>query len=96
LSDEYFNSLAKHAVPLDARAVAMLSGSSMALDAYVWLAQRLHRLVPGKPQFIPWTALHEQFGQGFARIRDFRRQFLHTLTQVHAHRDRRERDDVVP
>jgi hypothetical protein len=84
LSDEYFNSLAKHAVPLDGRAVAMLSGSSMALDAYVWLAQRLHRLTPGKPQFIPWTAVHEQFGQGFARVRDFRRRFLHTLTQVYA------------
>ncbi|MFL5328677.1 MAG: replication protein RepA [Gemmataceae bacterium] len=84
LSNEYFNSLAKHAVPLDSRAVTMLSSSSMALDAYVWLSQRLHRLAPGKPQFIPWTAVHDQFGQGFARVRDFRRRFLHTLAQVYA------------
>jgi hypothetical protein len=54
----------------------------MALDVYVWLAQRLHRVLPGKPQFITWAAAYEQFGQGFARVRDFRRQFLHTLAQV--------------
>lgn len=84
LSDEFFQSLAKHAVPLDNRAIAALSSSSMALDAYVWLAQRLHRVVPGRPQFIPWISLHEQFGQGFARVRDFRRRFLQTLHQVTA------------
>lgn len=82
LSEEYFQSLGQHAVPLDHRAVAALASSSMALDVYVWLAQRLHRVSPTKPQFIPWTALHEQFGQGFARIRDFRRSFLQTLHQV--------------
>jgi hypothetical protein len=82
LSEEYFQSLGKHAVPLDHRAVAVLASSSMALDAYVWLAQRLHRVPTGKPQFIPWTAVHEQFGQGFARMRDFRRSFLQTLAHV--------------
>jgi hypothetical protein len=82
LSEEYFQSLGRHAVPLDHRAVAALSASSMALDVYVWLAQRLHRVPSSKPQFIPWTSAYEQFGQGFARIRDFRRRFLLTLAQV--------------
>ena len=82
LSDEFFRSLSRHAVPLDNRAIAALSSSSLALDTYVWLAQRLHRVPPGKPQFVPWTGLHEQFGQGFARIRDFRRSFLETLRHV--------------
>jgi hypothetical protein len=82
LSEEYFHSLGQHAVPLDHRAVAALASSSMALDVYVWLAQRLHRVSPAKPQFIPWTALHEQFGQGFGRIRDFRRSFIQTLHHV--------------
>lgn len=82
LSDEYFQSLARHAVPLDRRAVAVLSSSSMALDTYVWLAQRLHRIGLGKPQFLAWTTLYEQFGQGFTRVRDFRRKFLHVLRQV--------------
>jgi hypothetical protein len=82
LSQEYFESLGQHAVPLDARAVAALASSSMALDVYVWLAQRLHRIPSGKPQFVDWNSLHEQFGQGYDRIRDFRRRFLQTLHQV--------------
>ena len=82
LSEEYFQSLGRHAVPLDHRAVAALSSSSMALDVYVWLAQRLHRIPAGKSQFVGWANLHEQFGQGFRRIRDFRRRFLQTLNQV--------------
>lgn len=84
LSEEYFQSLGRHAVPLDHRAIAVLSSSSMALDVYVWLAQRLHRITARKPHFVPWLALHEQFGQGFARVRDFRRRFLVTLRQVQA------------
>src|SRR6185312_14951582 len=84
LSEEYFQSLGKHAVPLDHRAVAALSSSSMALDVYAWLAQRLHRIPSGKPQLVTWVAMYEQFGQGFARLRDFRRNFLQTLHQVHA------------
>ena len=84
LSEEYFQSLSRHAVPLDRRAVAALAGSAMALDAYVWLSQRLHRIPTERPQFLAWTVLHEQFGQGFARVRDFRRRFLHTLRQVRA------------
>ncbi len=82
LSEEYFQSLGQHAVPLDHRAVAALASSSMALDIYVWLAQRLHRVPSGKPQFVAWDSLHEQFGQGFARVRDFRRRFLQTLHHI--------------
>jgi hypothetical protein len=79
---EFYQSLAGHAVPLDHRAVRAIAHSSLALDTYTWLAQRLHRVAVGKPQFITWAAIYDQFGQGFARVRDFRRRFLKTLTQV--------------
>ena len=82
LSADYFESLQAHAVPLDERAVAALAHSAMGLDMYMWLAQRLHRVGPQRGQFIPWTALHEQFGQGYDRIRDFRRAFLDVLKMV--------------
>lgn len=82
LSDDYYESLTRHAVPLDRRAVAAIASSAMALDVYVWLAQRLHRVPTNKPQRISWITLHEQFGQGYDRVRDFRRQFLRTLHQV--------------
>jgi hypothetical protein len=82
LSPLYFESLTRFAVPLDERAIASLSHSAMALDIYAWLAQRLHRLHPGKPQLVSWSAMHEQFGQGYAQIRQFRAFFLRVLRQV--------------
>jgi hypothetical protein len=84
LSPRYYDSLTKHAVPLDERAIGALANSPVALDVYAWLAQRLHRVDPHRPQFITWVSLHLQFGQGFARLRDFRRAFLDVLDTVHA------------
>jgi hypothetical protein len=54
----------------------------MALDLYAWLTQRLHRINPGKPAFVPWTALKDQFGADYDRIDNFRAVFLRTLRQV--------------
>ncbi len=82
LSEEYFNSLINHAVPLDVRAIAGLSHSAMALDVYCWLAQRLHRVPKGKPQFIPWSVVKEQFGQGVARMNHFKAVFRVAMGQA--------------
>src|SRR4051794_18607306 len=84
LSLDYYDSLIRFAVPLDERAIACLAYSAVALDIYCWLAQRLHRVPEGKPQLVPWTALHEQFGQGYALIRQFRAFFLKQLGEVKA------------
>jgi len=63
LSREYFDDLLKHAVPLDGRAIRALSYSAMALDAYSFLARRLHTLK--KPIRVTWQQFHEQFGQEY-------------------------------
>lgn len=84
LSLDYYESLTRFAVPLDERAIAALAHSAIALDIYCWLAQRLHRIPLGKPQFVPWIALHEQFGQGYSRIRKFREFFNGLLLQIRA------------
>jgi hypothetical protein len=84
LGTEYFESLQEHAVPLDERAVSALAHSSMALDVYCWLAQRLHRVDPIRGQFLAWTNMYEQFGQGYERIRDFRRVFIDVVKMVKA------------
>jgi hypothetical protein len=81
-SQRYFESLMKHAVPLNETAIARLSHSAMALDIYTWLAQRLHRVEEGKNVLVPWVSLWEQFGNGYAQIREFRRVFARTLKQV--------------
>jgi hypothetical protein len=82
LSTDYYESLTRFAVPLDERAIAALAFSAVALDIYCWLAQRLHRVPEGKPQFVAWANLHEQFGQGYAAIRQFRAFFLKQLHEV--------------
>jgi hypothetical protein len=82
LSLDYFESLQRHAVPLDERAVAALSHSAMALDLYCWLAQRLHRVHPGKPQFVTWKALKNQFGWHYSAMFKFRQVFRQTLDMV--------------
>ena len=81
-SPEYFVSLVSHAVPLNESAVARLAHNAMALDIYTWLAQRLHRIEAGKIALVSWASLQEQFGPGYAQVREFRRVFKHTLTQV--------------
>ena len=84
LSQDYYDTLVRHAVPLDERAIAALAHSAVALDAYCWLAQRLHRVPLGSPQTVSWRALHEQFGQGYNLLRQFKAFFTRTMVQVHA------------
>lgn len=81
-SREYFESLMTHAVPLNEAAVARLSHNAMALDIYAWLAQRLHRIEPGRNAVVSWESLAQQFGPSYAHVREFRRVFKHTLAQV--------------
>ncbi|MEL0583902.1 MAG: replication protein RepA [Candidatus Thiodiazotropha sp. (ex. Lucinoma kazani)] len=47
-SDEYYQTLINHAVPLDLRALKSISGSALAMDIYAMLADRLHR-INGRP-----------------------------------------------
>ncbi len=84
LSQEYFQSLMNHAVPLDEGHIAALSHSALALDIYTWLAQRLHRIPVGKPARVSWAALHGQFGQGYnpEHMSKFRQVFRVALKEV--------------
>lgn len=84
LSPDYYQSLQKHAVPLDERAIGALSHSAMALDTYAWLAQRLHRIPKGQRHCIVWPLLQDQFGWGYKDLKKFREVFMRTLRQVNA------------
>jgi hypothetical protein len=81
LSPRYFESLSRHAVPLDERAIAALSNSPMALDVYAWLAQRLCRVKTN--QFISWVSLKDQFGFNFGRMDKFKESFRTILHHVY-------------
>lgn len=82
LGADYFDTLINHAIPLDQRAVCALSHSSMALDVYQWLAQRLWRIHPKSDALVTWVNLQQQFGADYKRIRKFREIFLGALRDV--------------
>lgn len=65
LSEEYFQNLAQSAVPLDHQALLSLSGSSLSMDIYTWLATRLHQIEGKKPVILYWKNLLDQFGQEY-------------------------------
>ena len=77
LGEGFFEQLERHAVPLEEAAVRAVSNNSMALDAYAWLAYRLHSLSAPRP--ISWRALRGQFGAGFNRSDNFRTHFSANL-----------------
>jgi hypothetical protein len=77
LSAGFFEQLQRHPVPLEEAAIRAVSNNSQALDAYAWLAYRLHSLTGPKP--VHWRALMSQFGAGFGRLDNFRMRFLPNL-----------------
>lgn len=84
LSDAFYRSLLDAAVPLDRRALEALKGSALALDIYMWLAHRLHR-IEGAGVTLRWKVLRDQFAQeyqGKDADKDFRKKFLPALKKV--------------
>lgn len=77
LSEGFFEQLRKHPVPLEESAIRALSNNSGALDAYLWLAYRLHSLTADR--LITWKALKAQFGTGTKELFHFKPQFTTAL-----------------
>ncbi|HYE49597.1 MAG TPA: replication protein RepA [Azospirillaceae bacterium] len=77
LSETFFRALKEHPVPVLESAIRQISNKSMALDAYIWLAYRLHSL--DRPTKLSWAALYHQFGAGFASQKHFKPEFTQAL-----------------
>jgi hypothetical protein len=82
LSEQYYSNLVTHAVPLPKLHLAALSNNATAIDLYCFLAHRLHRIPKGKPQFLAWKTLKDQFGGEYTRMTDFRTNFKRTWDLV--------------
>jgi hypothetical protein len=80
LSEEFFEEIINHPVPVDMRALKALSKSPMALDIYTWLTYRMSYLTT--PVVIPWNKLQLQFGADYARTRDFKDRLLKAFKSV--------------
>jgi hypothetical protein len=81
-SPRFYESLTKHAVPLDLRAIRAIRHSARAIDVYSWLCNRLWRVKSSKPVKVRWTSLKYQFGQPSQDIRSFKRAFKEALKQA--------------
>jgi hypothetical protein len=78
LSEGFFEQLMRHPVPIEEAAIKAISNNPAALDAYLWLAYRLHVLSGDK--LITWKALKSQFGTGYKELFHFKPRFTQALT----------------
>lgn len=77
LSEGFFEQLRRHPVPLEEAAIRAINNNPAALDAYLWLAYRLHIL--SGPKLVTWKALKGQFGAGFKELHHFKHKWRETL-----------------
>ncbi len=74
--ERFYQSLIKHALPVDMRAARAFAGSARKLDLLFWLGYRMRTI--SRPYLLTWENLHAQFGQGGnspRALRDFRQEF---------------------
>lgn len=77
LSEGFFEQLKRHPVPIEEAAIKAISNNPAALDAYLWLAYRLHVL--SCDRLITWKALKSQFGTGYKELFHFKPRFTQSL-----------------
>ena len=77
LSEGYFEQLKKHPVPLEEAAIKSLANNSAAMDAYIWLAYRLHSLKGST--LVTWKALKAQFGTSYKELYHFKNKWPKAL-----------------
>jgi hypothetical protein len=80
LSTPLYESMLDRSAPLSMDAVRALRRSPLDLDLYAWLVYRLYTL--HRRLVIPWKELCEQFGQDYARERDFHASFRSSMKRV--------------
>ena len=86
LSEDLFNEIIRHPVPLDMNTLAALKRSSLGLDLYLWLTYRTFAL--RAPLRLSWRQVYRQFGVDPARasdkrtVQNFRCEVLRELKKI--------------
>ena len=86
LSEDFFNEIIRHPVPLDMNTLTALKRSSLGLDLYLWLTYRIFSL--RAPQRLTWKQVYRQFGVHPAKASDnntvqaFRYKVLRELQKI--------------
>jgi len=82
VSEEFFNAVMNAPHPLDIRVLQHIKDSSLGIDLYTILNREAYRAMKDdKPRFLAWEWLHEQTGNEYKNLDDFRR---HALIQIKA------------
>ena len=86
LSEDFFNEIIRHPVPLDMNTLTALKRSSLGLDLYLWLVYRTFPL--RAPQRITWRQVYRQFGahpdnaSHKRTVQNFRYEVLRELRKI--------------
>lgn len=80
LGARFHEHLREHAVPLDKRGIAHLSGNSLGLDLYALFAYRLPRL--SKEVHLRWTNLQAQLGAELRETKELARRVREVMPDV--------------
>lgn len=78
-SQDFYQTLTKHALPVNMHAIRAFAGSSRKLDLLFWLGYRIHN---SGTIAISWEALQDQFGWGYARADNFKRDFAREIAEI--------------
>lgn len=79
-SEAMYDSLKRHAMPLNVRVIRSLASSARKLDLYFWLGWRMHNIEA--PLHIGWSSLFEQFGGANKHMRYFKRHLSDDLSDI--------------
>lgn len=79
-SQEFYQTLSKHALPVNMHAVKAFAASPRKLDMLFWFGYRLHAIDRKTP--MSWASLQEQWGTGYSRLDNFRRDFADDIKEI--------------
>ena len=79
-SRDFYETLSTHALPVNMHTIRHFAGSPRKLDILFWLGYRLNSI--RKPLNVSWSALKEQFGEGFALERQFKAKLIQDIAHI--------------
>jgi hypothetical protein len=82
LTEEFFNEVIQHPIPMDMGIITAIKQSPLALDLYTWLTHRVSYLK--KPTPISWRMLAEQLGAEYKNPDELARYTKEALRKIYA------------
>lgn len=81
LTEEFYNEVMNHPIPIDMGIVSAIKQSPLAIDLYTWLTYRTSYL--NKPISISWMSLAEQMGSEYTDVKDFAKRAKEALGKIY-------------